>query len=321
MSGYIIVNDINSNPKFILQVNGQRTAYQQGVWVENLFIACSICIAITFGAATLTILERRIIKPMNKLATAVQDLPFEPQAMENRHAGNHEIVILSNAVRSTLNKRMDAMLEVSRMVAHDLRNPLSGIRNANYVLKKNYSCYLDSKGNLMLTTIDDCVDYSDKIVKDLLDYSTQLKLSKVLTPLPTLITKSLQTTVVPQNITVITETKEQLAIYLDPEKLQRVFSNLIKNAIDAMSNQGTLTIKSKRVGENVVIEFSDNGVGMSEETLKKLWQPFFTTKAKGMGVGLAICKKIIEAHEGTLEAKSALNKGTTFKVSLPLRLN
>jgi len=69
----------------------------------------------------------------------------------------------------------------------------------------------------------------------------------------------------------------------------------------------------------VEITFTDTGVGMPKETLKKIWNPFFTTKAKGMGLGLSICKRIVEAHGGKISVKSALKKGTTFKVTLPIK--
>ena len=89
-------------------------------------------------------------------------------------------------------------------------------------------------------------------------------------------------------------------------------------AIDAMPNGGKLTITSKESGNNVEISFKDSGMGMSKETLSKLWTPLFTTKAKGMGFGLAICKRIIEAHRGKICVESITGKGTTFIVSVPV---
>ncbi|MEM3356302.1 MAG: HAMP domain-containing sensor histidine kinase, partial [Candidatus Bathyarchaeia archaeon] len=79
-----------------------------------------------------------------------------------------------------------------------------------------------------------------------------------------------------------------------------------------------LTIKSKIVGDSVEITFKDTGTGMSKETLEKIWTPLFTTKAKGMGLGLPICKRFVEAHGGHISVKSAIGKGTTFKVTIPI---
>jgi signal transduction histidine kinase len=101
----------------------------------------------------------------------------------------------------------------------------------------------------------------------------------------------------------------------------RVFTNLTRNAIDAMPNGGTITIRSKRDGNTVVFSFSDTGQGMSRETLAKIWSPLFTTKAKGMGFGLPICKRFVEGHGGKISVESQADKGSTFTVVLPIEPN
>ena len=83
--------------------------------------------------------------------------------------------------------------------------------------------------------------------------------------------------------------------------------------------KGTLEITSRKTRDNVEIAFADTGTGIPEETLPKLFTPLFTTKAQGMGFGLAICKRIIEAHGGTITVKTAVNKGTTFTITLPVK--
>jgi len=102
--------------------------------------------------------------------------------------------------------------------------------------------------------------------------------------------------------------------------MSRGFANIIKNAFDAMPNGGKLIIKSEKIDDDIVFSFKDAGDGMTQETLGKLWTPLFTTKAKGMGFGLAICRRTVEAHDGKITAESALKKGTTIKVELPLNL-
>src|SRR5208283_2876865 len=104
----------------------------------------------------------------------------------------------------------------------------------------------------------------------------------------------------------------------DSDKIKRVFINLIKNAVDAMPNGGKITIDSKEVNGSLEISFADTGTGISDEVMPKLFSPLFTTKAQGMGFGLAICKRIIEAHGGKIMVKTAKSKGTTFTVTLPI---
>jgi signal transduction histidine kinase len=105
---------------------------------------------------------------------------------------------------------------------------------------------------------------------------------------------------------------------VDNNSMERVFTGIMKNAYDAMLDGGRLTITCRKSFGNVVFDFEDTGVGMDEETLVKMWTPLFTTKAKGMGLGLSICKRLIEAHKGSISAKSAVGKGTTITVVLPL---
>jgi two-component system sensor histidine kinase AtoS len=85
-----------------------------------------------------------------------------------------------------------------------------------------------------------------------------------------------------------------------------------------MPTGGNLTIKSKESGGNVEITIADTGIGISKDNLGKIWTPFFTTKAKGMGLGLPICKRIIEAHRGSILVESKLGKGTTFTITIPV---
>jgi signal transduction histidine kinase len=105
---------------------------------------------------------------------------------------------------------------------------------------------------------------------------------------------------------------------VDTDKMKRVFVNIIKNAVDAMPKGGKLTIESRKSNGDMEIVFSDTGAGMSEETLKNIFKPLFTTKAKGMGFGLPICKRFVEAHGGKIHVRSTVGKGSTFIVTLPI---
>jgi two-component system sensor histidine kinase AtoS len=104
---------------------------------------------------------------------------------------------------------------------------------------------------------------------------------------------------------------------VDKRQLERVFLNLVKNAVQAMPNGGKLMVTTKETKDFVEIALADTGVGIPEESMSKLFTPLFTTKAKGIGMGLAICKKIVEEHEGTIDFKSKVGEGTTFTIKLP----
>ena len=105
---------------------------------------------------------------------------------------------------------------------------------------------------------------------------------------------------------------------VDVDKMVRVFYNIASNAMDAMTDGGTLTVRARRDDNTLRIEFIDTGHGMTEDVKAKIFQPFFTYGKKlGTGLGLAIVKKIVEDHRGTIEIESEPNRGTTMRVNLP----
>ena len=104
---------------------------------------------------------------------------------------------------------------------------------------------------------------------------------------------------------------------VDPPSLKRVLSNLILNAIQAMPDGGSLTVAVSSTDEHVIITVKDTGVGIPKESIPKIFEAFFTTKAQGQGLGLSICKKFVEANGGSIEVESEEGKGTIFTVKLP----
>jgi PAS domain S-box-containing protein len=217
-------------------------------------------------------------------------------------------------------ERLASIGELAGILGHDLRNPLMGIRGAAYYLKTKHANSLDSNDEEMFDSIDKSINYSDKIVNDLIDYSTEINLILEAISPKSLVNGTLALTALPKNIAVVDETTDLPQFQVDVEKIRRGFLNIIKNAFDAMPEGGELVISSQKIGEAVVFSFKDSGDGMTKETLDKLWMPLFTTKAKGMGFGLAICKRTVEAHGGKISAESAVKEGTTIKVELPLNL-
>lgn len=215
-------------------------------------------------------------------------------------------------------ERLAAIGELAGIIGHDLRNPLQGIRGAVYCLKTQKVSENNPACIEMLEVIDDCIERSDKIINDLIEYSQVINLEPSPSDPKTLLTRSLNQIKAPTNIEIIDKTTAHPTLILDSNRIERAFTGIIKNSFDAMPEGGKLTITSKKTAGYVVFVFHDTGVGMSEETLSKLWMPLFTTKAKGMGFGLPICKRIIEAHGGKIIVKSELGKGTVCSVSLPL---
>ena len=122
---------------------------------------------------------------------------------------------------------------------------------------------------------------------------------------------------IPKNVQIIDRTLCKPRIQVDIDKIVRASKIIIENAFDAMPCGGILTILSSESDDLVKISFEDTGKGILKENLEKLSEPFFTTKAKGMGLGLPICKRLIEAHSGKLHVSSTLDKGSIFTFAIP----
>ncbi|MEM2144786.1 MAG: PAS domain S-box protein [Candidatus Jordarchaeaceae archaeon] len=216
-------------------------------------------------------------------------------------------------------ERLAAIGELAAMVGHDLRNPLTGIAGATYILKKKLSMENDEKVKALLEAIEKSVSYSNKIVAELLEYSREIRLELTETQLNQVLKGTLDMAKIPGNIRLVDLTTDKPRIVVDVEKMQRVFLNIIQNAIDAMPEGGELTIKSWEENGDVEISFTDTGTGISKENMEKIFRPLFTTKSKGIGLGLPICKRIVEAHGGSISVKSVEGKGTTFTITLPTK--
>ena len=214
-------------------------------------------------------------------------------------------------------ERLAAIGELAAMIGHDLRNPLTGIAGAAYYLKAKCSPK-DSKLKEMFKVIEKDVQYSNKIINDLLEYSRDIKLDLNESNPREMVKEALSAVKIPKKVRVADNTKVKPNMEIDTDKMKRVFVNIIKNAVDAMPKGGKLMIESRKSDGDLEIVFSDTGAGMSEETLKNIFKPLFTTKAKGMGFGLPICKRFVEAHGGKILVRSTVGKGSTFVVTLPI---
>ena len=128
---------------------------------------------------------------------------------------------------------------------------------------------------------------------------------------------------VPENVKVASQLDEALPIILaDPDQLVQVFGHIALNAIQAMPEGGRLVVRSEVPTPGwMAVSFADTGVGISEENMDKLFEPLFTTKAKGIGLGMAVSKTLMEGHGGTIEVESQVGEGTTFSVRLPISVD
>lgn len=336
VAGYTLLNDVNGIPSAILNVDVQRNIYDEGVATINMFTLLIAFLFIAFGVATVLFLEMALLSRIAKLTVTVSKITNAGdinqrigQGDKSFRSKNDEVNLLSKSINQMLDKiqeitgalnksqRLATIGELSVMIAHDLRNPLQGITTAADFLARE-TANSPERRKRMLDLIKGDVTYCEKIVNDLLGYSRDTRIMPSVTDVNSLLATSLSHTQVPENVQITDLTQKEPTIKVDIEKMLRVFDNLVKNAIEAMPEGGNLTIKSEASNNTMRISFADTGKGIAKEDLNKLFVPLFTTKAKGMGFGLAICKRITDAHNGTISVESFVEKGTIVTIELPL---
>ena len=265
--------------------------------------------------AAVAIENGRLIKQLNDAKTQIEEYANQLEVKVEKRTRE-----LTEAQKRLLKaERLATIGELAGMVGHDLRNPLTGITGATYYLKTKLRSKVDEKAWEMLKLIEDDIQYSNKIINDLLEYSRDIRLDLARTNPKAMLKQTFSSIEIPKKVQILDRTQTQPTVTVDVERMRRVLTNMIKNAFDAMPKGGKLTIASMKTKEGVTLSFSDTGVGISEETMKRLWNPLFTTKAKGMGFGLAICKRIVESHGGNISVESTVGKGTTFTINIPYK--
>jgi PAS domain S-box-containing protein len=224
-------------------------------------------------------------------------------------------------------ERLTAIGETAGMVGHDLRNPLQTVTGETFLAKDELKGIPDSEAKTNLAEsigiIAEQISYMDKIVSDLQDFVRPVNPDKKPLDLKQLLTATLLQVSIPDNIDVQTKIDRKLPeVLADGQLLKRVFFNLFTNAVQAMPEGGKLMVKAQvkktdKENPELIITVSDTGVGIPENVKQKIFRPLFTTKSKGQGFGLAVCRRVVEAHGGSITFESREGKGTQFTVALP----
>lgn len=217
-----------------------------------------------------------------------------------------------------LRERLTALGEMSAGIAHELRNPMAVMTGYLNLLSKK----ADPAGQELIGRITTEINGMNRIIGDLLTFARPASLNRVKVNVKELIENCLE------NVLQATGAASQINLELqldaieaslDEGLMRQALTNMIQNAVEAMPGGGTLSLTMKRVHQDMRIVVGDTGEGIGPDLVKKIFLPFFTTKDKGVGMGLALAHKIITAHGGRIEVESMQGKGTRFNVILPLR--
>jgi two-component system NtrC family sensor kinase len=219
-------------------------------------------------------------------------------------------------------EKLRSLGKIAAGVAHEINNPLTSILlNTHLMLEKLEKSDVFYEN---LSLIADETARCTQIVKGLLEFARQNPPQKTFTNINELIERTsqlLENQASFQNIRIIKDLKAGLPpLKLDRNKIQQVFWNLLLNACEAMPEGGQITVSSSLSEDEktIAVHFADSGIGIPKENLSKLFDPFFTTKSSGTGLGLAVSYGIVEQHQGRIEVKSEVGRGTVFTLSFPV---
>ncbi|OHB86509.1 MAG: hypothetical protein A3D13_04430 [Planctomycetes bacterium RIFCSPHIGHO2_02_FULL_40_12] len=241
---------------------------------------------------------------------------------------NDELVQRNEQLKDTQEQlirteKLAAVGTLASGVSHELRNPLSAIKNAVFLLKRKLSRNVmpdvDEKVLQFLDIMDKEIDRSTRIINDLLGFTRVAKPARIRSDIRIVINDALSRVTIAENIKLSKDLQSDLPmVTIDANQIGQVLINLIENACQAMTDGGKLQISTRKSKTFTEIEIADSGCGIPEKEINKIFDPLFTTKPKGIGMGLAVCHGIIDKHNGTIEVKSREGKGTNMIIKLPL---
>lgn len=221
--------------------------------------------------------------------------------------------------QSEKEKRLEKLASIGELasrVSHDIRNPLTTIKGVVDLLTSQKSTVVDEKNIQRLELIKKSVTQINHQVEDVLDYVRTNKITLEKASLLEIIDLAAKRVSVPDSVE-ISYPEKDYSIKCDKLKMEIVFVNLLLNAVDAVRRKGTVAIRMKNIDDFIEIQVEDSGPGIDSESISQIFEPLFTLKQKGTGLGLASCKNIVEQHKGTIKVS---NNPTTFTIVIPSNL-
>ncbi len=217
-------------------------------------------------------------------------------------------------------RRLAALGQFAAAIAHDIRTPLTSISLNVQILRRKLQLPDDDREHLDIALEE--LERLDRSVAEILDFAKPLKLTPQPIDIGELIesaTRGLSPVLSEKGVALVCEPQGELRpVHGDPQRLRQVLVNLLGNAADASTPGTEVTVRAKPAdGAHIAIEVEDRGRGIHADDLPRIFEPFFTTRPDGTGLGLAICHKVVRAHGGDIQVRSAIGQGSTFTILLP----
>jgi len=301
----------------------------------SLFLLVFVFIIMSISVVLIaTFFSKTIAKPINEIVNVSNQIANGNLNVKSNVKTNDELNQLSNSFNHMIeslkkmmkieeeledsktqlkNERINTIGMLAAQIAHDIKNPLYIIKNSTEIIKRQYV----NKDVIARETsrIDRGIARISHQVNDVLNYINITQIEFIQTSLLKILQYAIEVLKIPETIEIILP-KNDLVVECDPEKMESVFSNILLNAIQAIgSNNGQIKVKISQTQNTAIIEFENTGPDIDENVLPKIFEPLFSTKEKGTGLGLVSCKNIIKQHGGTITATS---NPVIFKIIIPI---
>jgi signal transduction histidine kinase len=298
----------NEERKLFQERNGRLAKYSN-IIKDFTIISLIVAILLTFYSIITFNKENKAKKEASEKANAYrQQLELR---IDELAALNLELIELRNI------EKFAATGRISRTIAHEVRNPLTNINLATEQLRNEIAANEDA--DILFEMISRNSNRINQLISNLLDSTRISELQYIKSSINDVLDSSLEFAsdrVELKQIKVVKDYDRDIyPILVDQEKIKIAFLNIIVNAIEAMDDGGTLHLSTETRNNRCVTKITDSGKGMSKEDVARLFEPYFTTKEKGTGLGLTNTQNIILAHNGKISVESELGKGTSFTIS------
>ncbi len=243
----------------------------------------------------------------------VEDITEHKEA-EERERRLHEQEARTRELRAAVH----ALERMAATLGHELRNPLGVISNSAYFLA-NQAAIPDLRARKHAEIVGREVQSAKRVIDDILEFARTPQILLSPASLNAIVDQALARSQIPANIRLTRRLAPDLPpLVCDAERLERAFLDVIANAVQAMPHGGRLSVRTQLTSDGVTMVFCDTGEGIAPQNLAKVFDPMFTTKLRGIGLGLTVVRRTVEQHGGQVELKSKLGRGTSVIVTLPL---
>ncbi|KAF6242666.1 hypothetical protein C6988_05595 [Nitrosopumilus sp. b1] len=297
---------------------------EESNYSQNFLLIISVGISLVISILIINSVNssiKNISKVTQEISSGKYDIKLDKTNDEFDEISNsinqlsNEIMVKTDEVKKQ--ERLSAIGELSARLAHDLRNPLSAIKLSMDIIKHEAYPKMNENIEEKFRVIDRAIHRISHQVENVLEHVREKELQLSSCNISDIVKDSFASIAVPKNVKIKFELSNNNLV-CDRAKIETLITNLLVNAVQAVSNNGEISVKTKGDSKSIIIEVQDSGLGVDSEFQEMIFEPLFTTKQRGTGLGLASCKRIVEQHKGTIECKS---NPSTFVVKLPILKN